>query len=106
MKDSIKEKLEYYISDIGIYPAANNGIERSSWQNGWNSFIMEEKINSNENDFKDGWEAAKKEYEERSKIINDWYNSLSNHKEIIDDLLEKDILCLTITEDDLKKLNI
>ena len=106
MKDSIKQKLDYYISDIGIYPAANNGVERTSWQDGWNSFSMEENLDSNHDDFKDGWEAAKKEYEERSKIINDWYDSLSEYKEIIDDLLEKDILCLTITEDNTIKMSL
>jgi hypothetical protein len=99
MKDLIKEKLNYYATDIGVYPAANNGVPRTIWEDGWNEWREDSKLNSDwDEEFKKGFIEAEKEYKINIKLYNDWYLSLNNKKEIIDDLFERNIIDLMIIE--------
>jgi hypothetical protein len=99
MKDSIKEKLNYYATDIGVYPAANNGVPRTTWQDGWNEWREDSKLNSDwSEEFKKGFIEAEKEYKNNLELYNDWYIKLSVKKEIIDDLLLKNKIDLMVIE--------
>lgn len=99
MKDSIKEKLNYYATDVGIYPASNNGVTRTTWEDGWNEWGLGEVLdNSWDEEFKKGFLMAENEYHINLKMYHDWYISLSAKKEIIDDLLLKNKIDLMIID--------
>lgn len=99
MTEEIKEKLNYYAIDVGVYPSANNGVPRTIWEDGWNEWGLGEVLdNSWDNDFKKGFIEAEKEYHSNLKLYHDWYENLNSNKEIIDDLLLKNKIDLMIID--------
>lgn len=100
MIKEIKEILNNYATDIGVYPAVNNQIPRNIWQDGWNKWELGKVIDDNWNeDFKKGFIEAEKEYYSNLKMYHDWYIGLDTKKEIIDELLLKNKIDLMIIED-------
>lgn len=99
MTEMIKEILHNYATDVGVYPAANNGTPRNTWQDGWNEWgLGEVSDNSWDEEFKKGFLMAEKEYHANLKLYYDWYNGLNSNKEIINELLERKVIDLMIIE--------
>lgn len=100
MTETIKDILCNYATDVGVYPSANNGVLRSTWQDGWNEWALDRKIDDEwDEEFKKGFLMAENEYHINLKLYHDWHDNLNAHKEVINELLEREIMQLMIIED-------
>lgn len=99
MTEVIKELLRNYATDVGVYPAANNGLPRTTWQDGWNEWGLGKFVDENwDEEFKKGFLMAESEYHTNLELYHSWYSSLSVYKETVDELLEKGAVDLLIVE--------